>query len=450
MAQVKTLFMVVMFVAAAALFNCTVAAAEDDSIRLELDQAKQEIQQLRTELAELKESSNWKYRSELKSMVDNVPAASSDLPRGSLILPAGWSIQPYGYFKFDMSYDDSAVNGENGDYIVSVKPENSTTRDDDAFSFTARQTRLGMKVFAPDIGDLKVMGRFEIDFYNPVTTSTNENKSTPQMRHAYGQVTGEDWSLLFGQTSDIISPLFPDTLNYTVGWFGGNIGYRHPQLQVAKWWDCPDTDARLKIETALSRDLNNDLDGGGVDDGQDSSTPTVLARVSGSMPYNGKRVEAGVSGHFGHEEIDWDHTGDDDQVDTWSLNVDLLMPICDTLEFKSEVFVGENINTYFGGIGQGVNSTTRNEIESAGGWMQLAYKPCSEWNFHTGTGIDSPSAGDLEDDDKDSNCFVFSNVIYNFSKYLSTGVELTYWRTGYKNSDSGDDFRVQHSWKLSF
>ena len=102
-----------------------------------------------------------------------------------------------------------------------------------------------MKVFAPDIGDLKVMGRFEFDFYNPVTTGTNENKSTPQMRHAYGQVTGTDWSLLFGQTSDLISPLFPNTLNYTVGWFGGNMGYRHPQLRVTKWWDCPEHDARL-------------------------------------------------------------------------------------------------------------------------------------------------------------------------------------------------------------
>ncbi len=425
------------------------ANAADESLRADLDRAQAEIQQLRQELTELKNNAPWQYNTEMKELVKELPAAAKDKATGSLMLPAGWRIQPYGYFKFDMIYDDSAVNGANGDYIVSVKPENSTTRADDSFSFTARQTRLGAKVFAPNIGDLTAMGRIEIDFYNPVTTSVNENKSTPQMRHAYGQLSGADWSLLFGQTSDIISPLVPNTLNYTVGWFGGNIGYRHPQLRFTKWWDCPDN-SRFQIETALSRDLNNDYDGGGVDDGQDASTPTVLGRVSYATPMNGKKCVIGASGHFGNEEIDWDYTGDDDNVHTWSLNADVVVPVCEKVEIKGEAFWAENCNSYFGGIGQGVNVNTQDEIEAIGAWAQVGYKPCDVWAFNTGGGFDDPIDSDLNDGNRSLNYFVFTNANYAFSKYLSTGLELTFWRTAYKNSDAGDDFRVQHSWILKF
>jgi len=425
------------------------ANAADEDMRADLDRAQAEIQQLRQELTELKNNAPWRYNTEMKDLVKELPVAAKDEAGGSLMLPAGWRIQPYGYFKFDMIYDDSAVNGANGDYIVSVKPENSTTRADDSFSFTARQTRLGAKVFAPNIGDLKTMGRVEIDFYNPVTSSTNENKSTPQMRHAYGQLSGPDWSLLFGQTSDIISPLVPSTLNYTVGWFGGNIGYRHPQLRFTKWWDCPNN-SRFQIETALSRDLNNDYDSGGVDDGQDSSAPTVLGRVSYATPMNGKKCVIGASGHFGNEEIDWDYVGDDDNVHTWSVNADVVVPVCEKVELKGEVFWAENCNSYFGGIGQGVNTTTQDEIETIGAWAQVGYKPCEDWALNTGGGFDDPIDSDLNDGNKSLNYFIFTNANYLFSKYLSTGIEFTYWRTDYKNSNDGDDFRVQHSWILKF
>jgi len=221
------------------LFGVNRDCLAEDDLRADLKQAQLEIQQLRAELTELKKSSSWQYKAELEQAVSEVPAMAKDeAASGGLDLPAGWSIKPYGYFKFDMIYDDSAM--VNGNFIKWVSSEENRNRADDKFTVTARQTRLGTKIFAPNIGDAKVMGRFEVDFYNPATSTTNEYKSTPMMRHAYGQVTGNDWSLLFGQTSDIISPLFPNTLNYTVGWWAGNMGYRHPQLRLSKWWECPD------------------------------------------------------------------------------------------------------------------------------------------------------------------------------------------------------------------
>jgi hypothetical protein len=417
-----------------------------DDMRSELDQAKKEIQELRNELADLKEDSSWKYQKELQNSLQKVPVASQGSAGGALKLPAGWSIQPYGYFKADMSYDDSAISA--GDFIRWVNSEDDPTRADDQVNFTARQSRFGVKVFAPDIGDVKVMGRVEIDFYN--LSGGQENKASPLLRHAYGQLTGPDWSFIFGQTSDLISPLFPSTLNYTVGWWGGNIGYRHPQMRFTKWWTCPD-ECQLKLEAALSRDIGADSnDFGTIDEGQDASSPTVLGRVSFAMPCAGKKLVAGVSGHWGREEYDWDYLGDDDEMTTWSVNADLVVPLCDVLEFKGEFFLGENIDTYLGGIAQGVNTVEREEIETVGGWLQLGYKPTEKWAFHAGTGLDNPRDSDLSAGARSSNCFVFGNAIYSFTKYLSAGVEMSYWNTSYRDGERGDDVRFQHSWKLSF
>ena len=441
--------LIVLVVMGWAITGTNTTQADETEMQTQLQQAFNEIQALRAEVDELKKKSYSGYDKALKEAIATIPPAKAETETGTFKIPAGWTFQPYGYIKMDMSYDDSAVNGANGNYVLSVKSENNKTRADDKFSFTARQTRLGSKVFAPNIGDAQVMGRVEIDFYNGVTSSTNEYKGTPMLRHAYGQVTGNDWSFIFGQTSDIISPLNPNTLNYSVGWHGGNVGYRHPQLRVTKWWDCP-TGNRLQVEAALSREIGSDMDFGGVDDGQDASRPTVLSRISYAIPMAGKQCVAGISGHFGKEEIDWDATGDDDEVHTWSLNADLLVPICDTVELKGEAYWAENMDSYLGAVGQGVNGTTGSEIESMGAWAQVGYKPCIAWSFNTGGGFDDPKDGDLNAGNKSMNYFVFTNANYSFTKFLSTGIEFSYWRTDYKDTDDGDDFRVQHSWILKF
>ncbi len=425
-------------------FGTQDALGADDSIRAELKQARNEIQQLRKEMDQLKSDKSWQYKKNLKSAMKNPPALTNNKnAKGGLELPAGWTIVPYGYLKFDVSYDDSSTTA--GNYVVWAKSENSTNRNNDKLSATARQSRFGAKIFAPNINDISVMGRVEIDFYNGKLSQ--ENKATPVLRHAYAQLTGNDWHFIFGQTADIISPLVPTTINYTVGWLGGNIGYRHPQLQFAKWWQC-DQGCKFKIETAISRQIGQDADGLGVDDGHDTSTPSILGRISYAAPLAGKKLVAGLSGHYGTEEIDT--VTDDISVNSWSLNADLVVPLSKQIELKGEVFWSENADSYFAGIGQGVNDTTMDEIESMGGWAQIGYKPSSSWAFYTGGGIDDPINSDLNDDDKTSNLFAYTNANYFFSKYLSTGMEVSYYETGYKNSGQGKNYRFQHAWKLSF
>jgi len=425
----------------------TDALSEDKDIHLKLQRALEEISRLRADLEKIK-----------KSIAVNEQAKNGNTEKEHLLkadktdpinfaLPAGWQIKPYGTIKFDMSYDDSAAIGDGGDYIVWVSPEDNNNNSDDKTSFTARQTRLGTTIFAPSINEREISARIEIDFYNPEFAT--ENKSTIQMRHAYCQITGPDWSLLFGQTSDLISPLAPATLNYPVGWFAGNVGYRHPQLKYTKWWKNK-RESTFKIEAALSRQIKQDVDGLGIDDGQDAALPSILGRFSYSRPYNKKRIECGVSGHYGEEEIDHVSGGKDIDVKTWSVNADIRFPIGNSIEFKGECFVAENFDSYFGGIGQGVNSTTYEEIKSIGGWVQLGFTPYDRWAFYAGGGIDDPRDGDLHSGARSRNSFMFCNATYFFARYLSVALELGYWKTDYKHDSNGDDIRIQNSWMISF
>ncbi len=425
----------------------TEALSEDENIHIKLQRALEEISRLRTDLDKIQKSIAIKEQDEKKDTKKDQSIKANKTNSWDLDLPAGWRFKPYGIIKFDISYDDSTVVGDDGDYVVWVSSEDSNNNSDDKTSFTARQTRLGTRIYAPNIGDKEISGRIEIDFYNPEFAA--ENKSTIQMRHAYGQIKGPDWALLFGQTSDLISPLNPSTLNYPVGWFAGNVGYRHPQLRFSKWWK-PEPESTFKIETALSRQIRQDSDGLGIDDGQDSGLPSLLGRLSYSRPYNNKKIVFGVSGHYGEEEIDSISGGRDMDVTTWSVNADILFPIGNTMEFKGECFMAENFDSYFGGIGQGVNPTTYEEINSVGGWVQLGCTPSDRWAFNAGGGIDNPRDGDLNSGARSRNSFMFGNATYFFAKYLSVGLELSYWKTDYKHDSNGDDIRIQNSWMISF
>ena len=155
---------------------------------------------------------------------------------------ADLDIQLYGYIKGDASYD--SARSYPGNYILWV---NSSTTNDDGkgFNLTANQTRFGVRINGPDDGNVKSSGLVEIDFYG----SAPENKASPMMRHAYLNIEWpkDRFSILAGQTSDVISPLWPDTLNYTVMWDAGNIGYRRPQIRLTKSYAL-NKDIDLKFE----------------------------------------------------------------------------------------------------------------------------------------------------------------------------------------------------------
>jgi len=330
---------------------------------------------------------------------------------------------------------------------LNVKTLTATTTSDDQFNMTANETRLGMLINGPDSGDMKTSGRAEVDFYE----GGAENKARLMMRHVYLKLDWPDdrFSIIAGQTSDVISPLVPSTLNYSVCWWVGNIGYRRPQIRLTKELSqCENVD--WKFEGAFARTIGRtDAVGAtnGTDSGEDAGFPSVQGRVSVTLPlYGPQRSTIGLSGHRGKEEYDLNTSGQNTEFISWSVNMDLTQPIRSWLAIKAEVFTGENLDAYLGGIGQGVTTTGLNqydEIRSSGGWIAASLGPWDKVRFNTGISMDEVDRGNVNTGDRTVNRSLFGNMFYAVNKQAEVAFELSHWNTDYKSTGDAESLRAQ-------
>ena len=395
---------------------------------------------LARENAELRRKLN-QIDMELQGLKKTVMQQSGD-PTDPLPMPV-WSsldIQLYGFIKLDAAYDTSRI--ENGNYAKWVENE-SANDDDDQFNMTANQTKLGAKITGPDGEEMKTSGQVEVDFYE----GGSENKARLMMRHAYMKL---DWpekrfNIIAGQTSDVISPLYPSTVNYSVYWWTGNIGYRRPQIRLTKELGF-DTGGSLKLEGAISRTLGDDSFTD-TDSGEDAGFPTVQGRASITIPMFGPEdATIGLSGHWGEEEYDTAADGDDEEFETWSVNADYTQPICEKVAIKAEVFSGKNLDAYLGGIGQGVTLTGINqyeEVASKGGWIAASLGPWNTKRYNVGVAMDDVERGDVNDGDRVLNRSVFGNVYCAVNKHTDIAFELSHWRTEYRGPGDAESLRAQ-------
>jgi hypothetical protein len=130
--------------------------------------------------------------------------------------------------------------------------------------------------------------------------------------------------------------------------------------------------------------------------------------------------------------------------------MDLTQPVNKWLSIKSEVFTGENLNAYNGGIGQGVTTSGANqyeEIGSKGGWVAAGLGPWDKTRFNIGVGMDDVERGNVNAGvgARTLNRSVFGNVFYSLSKSAEWAFELSHWRTEYRGSGDGDAVRAQTS-----
>ncbi|MGB2866088.1 MAG: DcaP family trimeric outer membrane transporter [Sedimentisphaerales bacterium] len=400
------------------------SAADSDDLARENAELRQKVEKLDKDLEEI------------KKIV--IPETAAQAPKPVM---SSLDIQLYGYLKFDAAYDTSRI--ENGNYAQWVESE-SPNDDDDQFNMTANQSRFGMKINGPNGETMNTSGRVEVDFYGG---GPAENKAHLMMRHAYMKL---DWpedrfNIIAGQTSDVISPLLPSTVNYSVCWWTGNIGYRRPQMRLTKELGF-EAGGFLKLEGALARTIGqNSITG--TDSGEDAGIPTFQGRASMTLPMLGaQEATIGLSGHLGKEEYDIAVNGRDKEFTTWSLNLDYTQPICSKVQIKAELFTGENLNAYLGGIGQGVTISGLNqyeEIGSKGGWIAAGLGPWDKKQFNVGVAMDDVNRGNVNPGGRTLNRSVFANVICSMNEQTDFGFEISHWRTEYRGPGDADSLRLQ-------
>jgi len=389
----------------------------------------------------------YQFDSDVQEQARFVSWTNFERSSNTLALPVGEDevlVKAYGSFWTNMYYANHRTNP--GSYTLWVfSPQE---RGEASFEIDARRNRIGAEVKLPDFwladSQWKSQGRFEIDFLGQFLT---ENSANARLRHAYWEAANDEWRLLFGQTWDVISPLRTGMLNFTVGWAGGNIGFRRAQFRAER---CVEYDSDLKWLTqfSLNQDIINDFPTEPGIRREPADFPVIMARSAWTFPgwtEEAQLITLGVSGHVGETGFDFLETGpppldlppeNNARFTTWSFNTDAEIPLTDELLFRGEFFHGANLSPFLGGIGQGVCPCLRKSIRSIGGWCELVQHWGDNGENHIGCGIDDPYTQDSLIG-RTQNSFIFGNLIWHITPKLLTGWEVTWWKTMYQDTRAG-------------
>lgn len=358
-------------------------------------------------------------------------------------------LQIYGYIKMDVAHDTQKTS--TGDLPFFVLPEVDGDKDGETH-FTARESRIGLRLFGPDTERIKVSGVMEFDFYG----GGSDNSYTPRLRLGWLDIaTDFGLSVRAGHDWDTFIEVLPKTVNFGCLSDAGLLGLRRPQVRLTQVVDLNDT-TKLIFKAAAARTIGQDLDGGGEDDGVDAEWPTLQYNIGvHGKWWTDRTTRLAFSGHIGRESLDdtvdgvivsTDHTN----YDTWSVMASAYVPLIPKWAVQGTVWMGENLDTYFGGVGQGINIVKETGIAAKGGFVQLLFEPIDVLSFVLGYSVDDPDDDDLEDGMRAKNEIILLNGTWNITKAISVMAEYAHITTGYVEQDDATDDRVQMAVKYAF
>ncbi len=369
------------------------------------------------------------------------PARLADESTKKQPVRAGNSLEPYGFVRIDFIGDDSLPSNAQTPFFIR-SPDNPGGGDPN-FTLHPRLTRLGLRVHGPELATLagsKLAGRIEVDFQN----GGSESREIIRIRHAYIELEHGDWSLLAGQTWDVISPLLPTANNDTLMWNAGNLGDRRPQFRVDYHPSLGGGELSLVGALGLGGAINaRDLDGDGVRDGEASAQPNYQGRLgySHSLWRKDAHLTLGAWGHYAREKSS-STVGGKSHFEGLSAGIDYDLSLSEALRLRGEAFYGKDLPEFRGGIGQGVNSSSGREIESRGGWSELALKLNTIDTVYCGFGIDDPDNSDLEEGARTRNRVWWIGNRLRLAPALLVGLDYLRWSTDFDGLRRGRDNRV--------
>ena len=352
----------------------------------------------------------------------------------------------YGYVKLDGAYDQTRTS--HGNFVMYVRPGD----DNSQFNMTANQTRFGFNGTGSGYGKATVNAKVEVDLYG---NGAAENKPALLIRHAYFTVQSGNTKLLAGQSWDLVSPLNPPTLNYSVLWGCGNAQYRRPQISL--WQTFGNDNTKATLATGFFRNMGSDIielslaTAGEAADGEDDGTDAAIPSVQGLLDINhklasGAKIRFGASGLWGQLKAE-SNAGHSSNYSSWMAGGHFMFSLPSGAGFATEAYTGSNTGTYLGGI---LNASTTEGVGATGAWASAWMKATPKLKLAAGFGIDQVNKDDINDNDRQNNQCVFANFNYTLVPGATMGLELSQWQTEYKNVDTYSSFRAQTAFTFSF
>lgn len=369
------------------------------------------------------------------------PAPVAAKPKGPIDLSF------YGFVKVDAFYDSrDTFTDAIPFWTVQENAAGSNTTGE--FGLTAKESRLGVKIGGPDYAGGELRGQFEFDFYGS-TALNNHHAYSPRSRHAFLAWSNGDWEVLAGKTWESYVIAFPTTINFAYYNLQGQLGLRKAQIRVTRTVKLGE-DSHFRTRLAIAEPLCG-LSGGDNDgDLQDDAADSGLPFFEYNLEYRTGKLRVAAAGFYGREHIDRTLSTEAMDFDAWAVILGGEIPLGDALSLKGTIWSGSNLDSAWGGIGQGINLVTGETIDATGGWVQLGWKASPTWSFNLGYSIDNPDDDQLLTGQRTSNETALVNGFFQMNSNLTLGLELLRLETRYKDQKTATATRVQSMVKYHF
>ena len=449
--------------------NSAKTKKKDEKVAEKVKRLEDEVASMRAELEELKNLLKEKLKTEanVEKLAANVTPKPEKVAKADSATIANSA--PKKSSKEDRSMDvgDYRITPYGIIFFNAFANSNGTNNTDDPLWATAnrsgnsgasgRQTRLGVRISGGKIGDAKVSGVVEADFYGGFPgVGVGENMGILRLRVAKAQLDWEKTRLIIGQDWMLFAPNSPTSLAAAaIPQFAaaGNPWSRLPQIRVER-----KIGKHFKWQGAVLAPGTGDFPVGGStpallqpSSGSASKTPFFQSRISyshGNWFGSKKRGTVGFSGHFGRSKITAGAFTDD--IDSYGLSADWKFPIVKRVSLSGEAFFGKNLGGFQGGIFQGYNTSyafLQNNtlvaggirgIRTRGGWTQLGWNlPAVEdkLTLYGSLGVDDPDNQDLVSINnrnfRTRNFGYAFDAIYEITPKFSLGGEFRRLETSY-------------------
>jgi hypothetical protein len=356
----------------------------------------------------------------------------------------------YGFIQLDMIYDFNRVDPAWKD---SLRPSQICSGDvgcgtDGEAVLSVRQSRFGVDATTQtDVGELKT--KLEFELYG---VGSDEGKTTPRLRHAYGELG----SILAGQTWSTFMDIdvFPNTIEY---WGPPSmIFWRNIQL---RW--TPIKEEKRTVAIALESPSSS------VDSGKLSGIDPSL-NVGGKTELPDLTAHWRTQGDWGHakigvilRQVSWENTasagGEPSGSETgYGINLSGSYKVGKKGAIKAQLAYGEAIASYFndGGIDLAPGDTIGSGAQTLEilGWL-LFYD--HSWNDKWSSSIgwaqtDQDNTEGQNDDAFKGNQYGVVNLLHYPTESIMYGAELQYGEYEQKDGQTRDDTRVQVTFKYKF
>lgn len=355
------------------------------------------------------QSADQKFNDRLANLEDQVEINTAQIKEHAqtkIETGSRYKLRLYGEILVNTYFNSN--DSANNDVPTIVFPDITTNgRKRNNLGTSLRQSKLGLEMTGPRIGNAKLSGHAEFDFWGgPISRYDGDVLGSLRIRTASARLDWDRTTLEIGQMEPLISPLTPTSL--AASWIPamaatGNLWQWRPQITI-------EHRARLNESSALILKaglMPNFSDTNGVPVGAAGGTtsegdPGYEGRIAFRRALeNDRTFELGFGGYGERKVFSFNR-----RVTSYALTGDWQIPLGNRLNFTGEAYYGQSINLgeragisidrLYAATGNVLNPATMiRGIHSAGGWAQLSFQATPKLEFNFAAGKDDPNNNDI-------------------------------------------------------